>query len=85
MSPHIDLPAAEDLLVKSIVRTCRAALLALPLMATGALAQSPSLTIEKLITDGWEVAGLHRGMGKSVAHTVQAQRTQVSRAVLRAG
>jgi hypothetical protein len=43
--------------VKSIARKCRSALLALPLIATDALAQSPSLTIEKLITDGWEVAG----------------------------
>jgi hypothetical protein len=50
-------PAAEDLLVKCIARKCRSALLALPLIATDALAQSPSLTIEKLITDGWEVAG----------------------------
>jgi hypothetical protein len=51
------VPAAEDLLVKSMARTCRSALLALPLFATAAAAQSPSLTIEKLITDGWEVAG----------------------------
>ena len=43
--------------MKPLARTCHSALLALPLIATGASAQSPSLTIEKLITDGWEVAG----------------------------
>jgi hypothetical protein len=56
MSLHIDRPA-EDPLVKSMARTCCSALLALLLIATGASAQSPSLTIEKLVTDGWEVAG----------------------------
>jgi hypothetical protein len=43
--------------MKPIARSFCLALLALELLATPASPQSPQITIEKLITDGWEVAG----------------------------
>ena len=43
--------------MKSIARTCCSSFLALRLLAIPASAQPQSVTIEKLVTDGWEVAG----------------------------
>jgi hypothetical protein len=43
--------------MKRIARTCCSSFLALQLLAIPASAQSQSVTIEKLVTDGWEVAG----------------------------
>ena len=43
--------------MKSIARSFCLALLALQALATPASPQSPQITIEKLITDGWEIAG----------------------------
>jgi hypothetical protein len=44
-------------LMKSIARSCCPSFLALQLLAIPASAQSQSVTIEKLVTDGWEAAG----------------------------
>jgi hypothetical protein len=43
--------------MKSIASTFCLSFLALRLLAIPASAQSQSVTIEKLVTDGWEVAG----------------------------
>ena len=43
--------------MKSIARSFCLALLALEVLATPASPQSPQITIEKLITDGWEIGG----------------------------
>jgi hypothetical protein len=45
------------LLMKLIARACCPLFLTLQLLAIPASAQSQSVTIEKLVTDGWEVAG----------------------------
>ena len=42
---------------RSVVRVLFSAALATPLLAGPLSAQQPALTIEKLVTDGWEVAG----------------------------
>jgi hypothetical protein len=43
--------------MKAIAPFCCLACVALELLATPASPQSPGVTIEKLITDGWEVTG----------------------------
>ncbi len=43
--------------MKPIARFCCLAIFALQLLATPAFPQSPGVTIEKLLTDGWEVVG----------------------------
>ena len=43
--------------MKGIARTCCSSFLALQLLAIPASAQSQSVTIEKLVTDGWEATG----------------------------
>jgi hypothetical protein len=43
--------------MKPIACFCCLAFLTLQLLATPASPQSPGVTIEKLITDGWEVVG----------------------------
>jgi hypothetical protein len=43
--------------MKLIARTCGSSFLALQLLAIPASAQSQSVTIEKLVTDGWEATG----------------------------
>jgi len=40
-----------------VVRVLLRAALAAPLLASPVSAQQPALTIEKLVTEGWEVAG----------------------------